>query len=183
MPGYDPRALPAMALGMAVQSRGADHNRSGAYQADLRPGVDRQRPDFEAIPARVIDAEDHAALLDSLILCKFLRGAIPDPWTEGAELLRMTAGLEVDAADLRRAVGRIAGLRHLFNLREGWTIEEDTLPERFLAEALEGGAATPRAELRAMIERYHVLRGRGPDGRLDAAALAHLDLARLVAQP
>src|SRR5262249_13608860 len=31
LPGYEPRALQTMALGFAVGSRGADHNRSGAY--------------------------------------------------------------------------------------------------------------------------------------------------------
>src|SRR5262245_19616637 len=33
IPGYEPRALQTMALGFAVGSRGADHNRSGAYEA------------------------------------------------------------------------------------------------------------------------------------------------------
>src|SRR5215216_6273909 len=35
LPGYEPRTLQAMALGLAVNARGADHNRSGAYEADL----------------------------------------------------------------------------------------------------------------------------------------------------
>ena len=35
LPGYDPRALQTMALGLAVGTRGADHNRSGAYEADF----------------------------------------------------------------------------------------------------------------------------------------------------
>ena len=36
LPGYEPRALQAMALGFAVGARGADHNRSGAYEAIRR---------------------------------------------------------------------------------------------------------------------------------------------------
>ena len=47
-PGYEPRTLQAMALGLAVNARGADHNRSGAYEADLsgapRPPERRRRP-------------------------------------------------------------------------------------------------------------------------------------------
>src|SRR5262249_29140238 len=35
LPGYEPRALQTMALGFAVGSRGADHNRSGAYEVDF----------------------------------------------------------------------------------------------------------------------------------------------------
>ena len=41
MPGYEPRTLQAMALGLAVNARGADHNRSGAYEADLSGDLDR----------------------------------------------------------------------------------------------------------------------------------------------
>src|SRR5207253_10002828 len=35
IPGYEPRALQTMALGFAVGARGADHNRSGAYEVDF----------------------------------------------------------------------------------------------------------------------------------------------------
>ena len=43
LPGYEPRTLHAMALGLAVNARGADHNRSGAYEADLSGELDRLR--------------------------------------------------------------------------------------------------------------------------------------------
>src|SRR5262249_46206241 len=42
LPGYDPRALQTMALGLAVGTRGADHNRSGAYEADFSERADRR---------------------------------------------------------------------------------------------------------------------------------------------
>ncbi len=164
LPGYEPRAMQTMALGLCVASRGADHNRSGAYQADLRPGVDRYHVDPARAPALVIETEDHAALLDSLILCKFLRGAIPEPWREGAELLTMVTGLAIDEPGLRRAVRRICELRHRFNVREGWTIAEDRLPDRFLDEALADGARLDRAGLAAQVAAYHAARGRGQDG-------------------
>ena len=48
LPGYEPRTLQAMALGLAVNARGADHNRSGAYEADFsgraRPPAAAARP-------------------------------------------------------------------------------------------------------------------------------------------
>ncbi len=164
LPGYEPRAMQTMALGLCVASRGADHNRSGAYQADLRPGVDRWHADPARAPALVIETEDLAALLDSLILCKFLRGAVPEPWREGAELLTMVTGVAHDADALHRAVARIAELRHRFNLREGWTIAEDRLPDRFYDEPLADGAALERGGLAAQVAAYHAARGRGADG-------------------
>jgi aldehyde:ferredoxin oxidoreductase len=37
LPGYDPRKLKTLALGLAVAARGACHNRSSAYEVDLFP--------------------------------------------------------------------------------------------------------------------------------------------------
>lgn len=176
LPGYEPRTMQTMALGLAVAARGADHNRSGAYQADLRPGVDRFAADLECTPPRVIETEDQAALLDSLILCKFLRGAIGDLWREGAELLQMTTGLGLSAAELRGAVRRIVALRHLYNRREGWTIAEDTLPDRFLCEPLENGEVVSRELLRGMVAGYYRVRGYAADGTLGPELLDELGL-------
>src|SRR5205085_6807110 len=72
LPGYDPRALQTLALGYAVGTRGADHNKSGAYEADLSSVTDRMRAD-EGKGALAARSEEKAALLDSLVLCKFLR--------------------------------------------------------------------------------------------------------------
>ncbi|MEZ4453919.1 MAG: aldehyde ferredoxin oxidoreductase C-terminal domain-containing protein [Nannocystaceae bacterium] len=179
LPGYEPRTMQTNALGLAVAARGADHNRSGAYQADLQPGVDRFKADVLATPRRVIDTEDHAALLDSLILCKFLRGAIADPWAEGAELLRMTTGHDYDAEGLRAAAARIVGLRHLFNRREGWTIAEDALPERFYSEPI-AGAVVDRDDLRSMVCGYYAARGYGPEGAMEDSVIDSLGLRAIV---
>jgi aldehyde:ferredoxin oxidoreductase len=182
LPGYEPRAMQTFALGLCVASRGADHNRSGAYQADLQPGVDRYRADVARAPARVVDSEDHAALLDSLILCKFLRGAVTEPWREGAELLAMVTGAPTDEAELRRGVRRIAALRHAFNVREGWTPAEDRLPDRFLDESLDDGAIVRREELAAMLAGYHAARGRDPGGLPGERLRRELDLDRWLAE-
>jgi len=73
IPGYEPRALQTMALGFAAGTRGADHNRSGAYEVDLAGPVDRRRASPETA-ALAVETEDRAAVIDSMILCKFLRG-------------------------------------------------------------------------------------------------------------
>ena len=78
LPGYEPRTLHAMALGLAVNARGADHNRSGAYEADLSGELDRLAGGDLHVAA-AIETEDRAAIMDSLILCKFLRGVFDEP--------------------------------------------------------------------------------------------------------
>src|SRR5207342_2382585 len=77
IPGYEPRALQTMALGFAVGARGADHNRSGAYEVDFSNKVDRRHATLDNV-RHAIESEDKAALMDSLILCKFLRGIFDD---------------------------------------------------------------------------------------------------------
>ena len=71
-----------MALGLAVNARGADHNRSGAYEADLSGAHDRLAGG-ELHVAGAIETENRAAIMDSLILCKFLRGVFTKPYPNG----------------------------------------------------------------------------------------------------
>ena len=139
MPGYEPRTLHAMALGLAVNARGADHNRSGAYEADLSGDLDRL-DGGQAHVAAAIETEDRAAIMDSMILCKFLRGVFTEPFDEWAELLRPVTGWDIDGAELRATARRIVLLKRAYNLREGWTAADDWLPERLLSESLEVGS-------------------------------------------
>jgi aldehyde:ferredoxin oxidoreductase len=158
-----------MALGFAVGSRGADHNRSGAYEVDFSSRADRLHGSPEA--ARLaVETEDRAALLDSLILCKFLRGIFTDLYAETADMLACVTGWNLTAAELRETARRIVTAKKLYNLREGWTPAEDTLPPRFLGEALAVGAsrpaALPRERLEEMIQAYYAARGWDRDGRV-----------------
>jgi aldehyde:ferredoxin oxidoreductase len=167
IPGYEPRALQTMALGFAVGSRGADHNRSGAYEVDFSARTDRLHGSPEAA-ALAVETEDRAALMDSLIFCKFLRGVFTDFFAESAALLRQVTGWDVTDAELRTTAQRIITLKKVYNLREGWTPAEDTLPRRFLTEGLPTGttreALLPRERLQAMIQAYYRARGWTDEG-------------------
>ncbi len=180
LPGYEPRSLKTMALGLAVSPRGACHNRSGAYEADFSGQVDRLRVDDKR-GGLVAAAEDFSAVLDSLIVCKFLRKCFSDFYPEAATLLNCVTGWSVSDQDLRRVGERINTLKKRFNIREGWQLQDDWLPPRLLSEALPDGAAagvglTPD-ELRGMIQSYYQARGWRPDGTLPAHKLHALGLA------
>ena len=179
LPGYEPRTLQAMALGLAVNSRGADHNRSGAYEADLGGELDRLHGDARHAVA-AIETEDRAAVMDSLILCKFLRGVFTDPWREWAELLEKVTGWDVDAEELRATARRIVLAKRMFNLREGWKPADDWLPDRFLSEPLElssgRSAALSPERLRSMIDAYYEERGLDAAGLPGSGQLADMEL-------
>ena len=168
LPGYEPRTMQAMALGMAVNARGADHNRSGAFDADLSGDLDRLRGGTAHVRGAV-EAEDRAAVMDSMILCSFLRKVFDDPWTEWAQLISLVTGWDTDADELRATAQRIVLAKRAYNLREGWVPEDDWLPERFLSTTLTLGsgrtaALTPET-LRAMISGYYAARGLDASGR------------------
>jgi aldehyde:ferredoxin oxidoreductase len=186
LPGYEPRALQTMALGFAVGSRGADHNRSGAYEADFSAGVDRLHGSDES--ARLaVETEDRAALIDSLILCKFLRGVFTDLYAECAELLQFVMGWDVTADELRRTAARIVTAKKLFNVREGWAAAEDTLPRRMLSQGLPAGlapgATLPAERLQKMIAAYYRERGWDPAGRVPPRVAEELELQDLTPAP
>ena len=164
MPGYEPRALQTMALGLAVGARGADHNRSGAYEVDFSDKVDRRHVTPDAV-RHAIDTEDRAALMDSLIICKFLRGVFEDFHGEAAAMLRSVTGWDVTADELRDTATRIIAAKREFNLRAGWTPEEDTLPERFLDSALPNDAAAflDRERFDGLVAEYRRQRGWATD--------------------
>jgi aldehyde:ferredoxin oxidoreductase len=179
LPGYEPRTLQAMALGLAVNARGADHNRSGAYEADLSGRHDR----LGGGPAHVAAAvatEDRAAAMDSLILCKFLRGVFEDPFPEWARLLATVTGWDIDGAELEATARRIVLAKRAFNAREGWTRADDTLPDRFLEEPLEmasgRSARLTRDRLDAMIQGYYKARGLDRSGLLATEQMEDLRL-------
>ncbi|HUS39248.1 MAG TPA: aldehyde ferredoxin oxidoreductase family protein [Pirellulales bacterium] len=165
LPGYEPRALQSMALGFAVGTRGADHNRSSAYDVDFSSDVDRRN----LLPADVglaVQTEDKAAVMDSLILCKFLRGVFDDFFGEAAEMLRLVTGWDVTSEELDQTAARIVTAKKLFNIRAGWGPEEDALPARFLDKPLEGDprAVLSTERLKELIQAYNVQRGWSPDG-------------------
>jgi aldehyde:ferredoxin oxidoreductase len=180
MPGYEPRTLHSMALGLAVNARGADHNRSGAYEADLSGDLDRL-DGGDAHVAAAIETEDRAAVMDSLILCKFLRGVFTDPFAEWAALLSGVTGWDVTAGELHETARRIVMTKRVYNIREGWQPEDDWLPERLLNEPLtlpSGRVATLSADrLRAMIDAYYKSRGLDSAGHPNQVIVDDLRLA------
>ncbi len=160
IPGYEPRALQTMALGFAVGARGADHNRSGAYEVDFSNKVDRRHATLDSV-RHAIETEDRAALMDSLILCKFLRGVFSDFNAETAEMLRAVTGWDVTADELHDTARRIVATKRQVNLLAGWTPDEDTLPERFLDVPLpsDPAASLTRERLQELVSEYHRQRG------------------------
>ena len=176
IPGYEPRALKTMALGFAVQTRGADHNRSGAYDADFEIG-DRRFQTNARSATDAIETENRAAIIDSMILCKFVRRVFEDFYSEAAELLNWVTGWDYNAKSLNNSANRIVSAKKLYNIYSGWLPEQDQLPDRFFSDSTgEFGEQLDREKFQLAIQSYNTQRGWTEDGFLQKSLLEQLEL-------
>jgi aldehyde:ferredoxin oxidoreductase len=104
----------------------------------------------------------NAAIYDMACLCGF--NFVPMELVPG--LINATTGKNYTVKDLQEIACRVIDLERRFNVREGFSRKEDTLPPRFLNEPLpEGMAEGKKVEgLDIMLAEYYALRGWDKDG-------------------
>ena len=179
MPGYDPRKLKTMALGLAVSTRGACHNRSSAYEADFSSisNNEKTQSDKGIITKK---GEDYSAVMDSLIWCKFVRKVFDDFYQESSDIYSSITGRDCSPQQLEESGERINNLKKLFNIREGWLTSDDTLPSRIfdssnLSDSDQVDNLT-RGELNTMISSYYDARGWTKKGTIPKSKIHSLSL-------
>jgi aldehyde:ferredoxin oxidoreductase len=73
--------------------------------------------------------------------------------------------IKLDEKNLRKLSSAIQDATRKFNLREGITLKDDTLPKRFFDEPLgKDGKTIRREDLQRMLQDYYTLRGWNSDG-------------------
>ncbi|MCX8204140.1 MAG: orotidine 5'-phosphate decarboxylase [Candidatus Nezhaarchaeota archaeon] len=182
LPAYDPRAAKGMALAYATSNRGGCHLRAYVVMSELFSTPRYIDPSsYEGKAELVKRMQDIYAVIDSLILCKFTSFAFfttlnyePSMY---ARLLATATGMYVDDEELLKIGERIFNLERLFNLREGFTRSDDTLPARLLKEPLPDGPSKGQVvELDRLLDEYYALRGWDYLGRPSEKKLASLGL-------
>jgi aldehyde:ferredoxin oxidoreductase len=165
-PGYDLRGLKASVLGFNTSTRGGCHLRSSMYDFDLKGKVDRFTAK-EEYGKLVRDREDMWSVVDSLMLCKFIRSILSN-YGIMAKLYTLTTGLEMTEEELRRAGERIYNLEKAYNVREGWKREDDYPAPRIMSDPIKSGVARgsviTREEFDLLFNAYCRERGWTPDG-------------------
>jgi aldehyde:ferredoxin oxidoreductase len=160
--GYDPRTLKGMGLAYATSDRGACHLRATFYKAELSGMILSDQMEGKA--KLFLEFEDRFNIHDSLILCRFYRD-IYWAWNDLSTIVEVTTGLRLDEAGLRKISSTIQNETRRFNLREGVTSKDDTLPKRFFDEPLgKEGKVIRREDLQRMLQDYYSLRGWSIEG-------------------
>ncbi len=161
---HDPRGASGMALVYATSPRGACHNQSDYFLADIgqveeRLGLafyDRHAGAEKA--ANVARHQDWRTLQNALVMC-FFANVPPD---DVAALVRAAVGETYAVEDLLTVGERAWHLKRLLNLRLGLKPEDDRLPPPLLRPLNEGGAAGYRIPFNEMLAAYRAARGWDP---------------------
>jgi len=176
LPAYDPRGSKGQGLAYATSNRGACHLRSfmvGIEVLGFPKRIDRLSAINKA--GLCIVQQNLNAALDTLVLCRFTSYALDEE--HYARLLSKATGVTFTPEDFLLLGERVWNLERLFNLREGFTKEDDTLPRRFLEEPLlEGSTKGQVVELEQMLDEYYRFRGWDDEGRPTPRKLAQLDI-------
>jgi aldehyde:ferredoxin oxidoreductase len=168
LPGYDVRGLKAHGLGYATAYTGADHCRSYAFQEVFGDPIPWEVDRF-AIEDKgkltIWNQDVRTSTLDSAPMCAFLLDmAVPDTACQNtAALMEAITGLVLTPEEVMKAGERVNNLAKAFNVREGFTRADDTLPERLMTEPLKAGGSKghviSREDLDTMLDDYYSLRG------------------------
>jgi aldehyde:ferredoxin oxidoreductase len=179
MPAYDPRGMQGQGLLYATSNRGACHMRGNMLGLEVL-GLPRLIDRFQVHgkSSFVILHQNASAAIDSLVLCKFTNMGVGEEYF--ARTLSAVTGIPYATGDLIRVGERVWNLERLYNLREGFTKADDTLPPRMLGEPVaEGPSKGWVSQLAPMLAEYY--RGRGWDDqgvptreRLEGLQLADL---------
>jgi aldehyde:ferredoxin oxidoreductase len=161
-PGYDVRGLKATGLAFAVSTRGACHLRARVYSSEIGGKINRFKIE-KGHGKYVAQRENLLTLFDSLMLCKFSQEIWNEPYKEFANLYTLVTGMTITSREIRTAGERIYNLEKLFNIREGWTVKDDSLPPRILKEPVPDGVAKgsiiTEDELKFLLDDYYAVRG------------------------
>ncbi len=181
-PGYDPRGIQGMSLAFATSSRGACHLRATMYVPELFQGVlDRFTVKGKAKPLR--DMQELFTVYDCMVLCKFgARNAFANSWDNVLALCNAATGFGYTLEDLKKVGARVWTIERLFNLREGLSRRDDTLPDRLftlpIPEGPSKGACVNREDFEKELDAYYDAWGWTSEGVPTDEALGRLGMSR-----
>jgi aldehyde:ferredoxin oxidoreductase len=180
MPAYDPRGMQGQGLLYATSNRGGCHMRGnmvGLEVLGLPKLIDRFQ--VQGKSSFVTLHQNVSAAIDSLVVCKFTNMGVAEEYF--ARVLSAVTGINYATGDLVKVGERVWNVERLYNLREGFSRKDDTLPPRLLNEAPGDGPSQGWVvQLEPMLKEYYRGRGWDENGVPTPKKLADLQLADLV---
>jgi aldehyde:ferredoxin oxidoreductase len=180
-PAWGPRTVPGMALALATADRGGCHQRAFPINYELGGhwnGEPVERLGLEDKGEMVAQLQNYLAALDTLVKCDFGQYGIKDETY--CRMLTAATGRDWTVEKLNTLGERIWNQIRIFNLREGFSRSDDTLPRRFMEEPLPSGPykghMITKDDLNQLLDDYYKYRGWNEDGAPTAAKLRQLGI-------
>ena len=154
---YEPRGVVGMGLSYAVSPKGGHHMVAPTMGLEIAGDpAKRLLPDGKA--KMVKDTQLIMAVVDSLALCASMRFVLaPEAMLS---LYHAVTGIALEVEEALLIAERVNNLERLFNVREGLTRKNDTLPRRLLKEAMPSGPSKGNTvPLDRMLDEYYELMG------------------------
>ncbi|TFH07283.1 MAG: hypothetical protein E4H14_08860 [Candidatus Thorarchaeota archaeon] len=154
---WDPRGKKGLGLSYATSAVGASHLR-GWPQTSEKPDSSA----LDVIESMVIE-RDNKHLTDSMIICHFT-WHFPLSREHKITLVNGATGLSYDSESITKFGQRIDTLTRLFNIREGFTRANDSIPPKFWIAQTTGNAKGQKAfvdkeDFERSLDKYYELRG------------------------
>ena len=175
-PAYDPRAIKGIGLEYATSNRGACHVRGYTIAAEVLGKVDKSKYEGKAELTKTF--QDLTAALDSTGICLFTTFGLVGK--NIAELYSAATGFDCDEAEFMKIGERIWNMEKLFNIKAGFTKQDDALPSRILKEPILTGPSKGEVEeLDKMLSDYYKARGWDENGIPKKDKLEELEIGDL----
>ncbi len=174
LPMHDHRSCWGYALQYAVGSAGPAHE-GGPLFAEMQGVVPRMSVDGKA--KLVKNGQEAKIFLNTLGCCSY--GSIGVSLDLMVETVNAVTGLGITVQEAMKIGRRIINLRRAFNLRNGLTPADDTLPVRYTNDPPpDGGSKGSRINIKPMVRDYYKLMGWDEKtGKPYRSTLEQLDLA------
>lgn len=177
-PAYDPRGAFGSGLSYAVSPRGACHRRAWPPAKEILGGVPPYTIDGKGEMIRGLYADN--SIFHSLLVCDMPAKFIPLALADYTDYFEAVTGLAISEQELQTMAGRTETLIRMFNNREGFTRDDDTLPYRTLREPLPDGPGKGQCigeeNLQRMIDDFYASQGWDAAGIPTEATLKKYDL-------
>lgn len=164
LPAYDPRGAQGLGLEYATSNRGGCHVRGYMIAPEILGVPEKLDPlATEGKAGWTKTFQDLTSVVDSCNICLFTTFALGAD--DFAAMLSAATGFDYTTEELMKAGERIWNLERLYNIKAGFTRDDDTLPERLLKEKMPEGAAKGHVwEKDALLDDYYKVRGWDKNG-------------------
>ncbi|MHA2229265.1 MAG: aldehyde ferredoxin oxidoreductase family protein [Candidatus Thorarchaeota archaeon] len=178
VPAWDPRGRKGQAFLYVTSEIGASHLRGWPPH-----NVPPDSPSVDIVE-KLVESRIDKMIKDTLIICHFTN-RVPITMEQMIRALNGASGLEYDEEKIAEWGRRIETMSRLFNVREGISRKDDSLPKRFLEPQINGPrkgmtSYISEEDFQDSLSRFYEIMGWDSDGRPTKSTLEELGLSEFV---